>query len=216
MDRYQLFISNPPGKAVAIRIYDGMLNRILLKWQGEIARRLLDADILPYAARCDGCRRCDKDLIHKLTIAAAAIAATLEADDRNEFLQRRLEKLDRRLSGFHAHVASLLFAHPERHFGHEEVVCLLSLNNPCVSRRRIFEHLDDLVRWQVIQRINVDDDHVFYDINTDPHLHIYCRRTHELVDAPRDGVVQIHSAVVYPPSDDARRPSSSSLRSPGP
>lgn len=198
IDRYQLYVSDQPGEAVAIRVYDGVLKRILLKWQGEIARQLLDSNILPLAARCDGCRRCDKDLVHKLTLAAAAIATALDIGRDSDALRQRLDRLQLSLSPFHMHIARLLFSCPEKHLAEDEVICLLTLQNPCVSRRRILLHLDELVRWKVIQKIVVAGDRAFYDINTRPHLHIYCRRTHELHDAPSDGVLQLSGAAAGP------------------
>ena len=198
IDRYQLYVSDQPGETVAIRVYDGMLKRILLKWQGEIARQLLDSDILPLAARCDGCRRCDKDRVHKLTLAAAAIATALDVGRNADALRQRLDQLKLRLSPFHMHIARLLFTYPDKHFAEEEIICLLTLQTPCVGRRRILLHLDELVRWKLIQRIVVAADRAFYDINTRPHLHVYCRRTHELHDAPSDGVLQVRGAAAGP------------------
>lgn len=191
MDRYQLFVSNQPGDAVAIRVYDSMLKRIIVKWQGEVARQLLESEVLPCDGKAFGCRRCDKALIRKLTLTAAAIVAAIDTEQSADRLRRRMHDLDIGLTPFHSHIARLLFAYPERHFAHEEVICLLTLQNPSVNQKRIANHLDDLVRWHVIQRIDVGRAHVFYDTNTRPHLHVYCPQAHELHDAPDEGVLRV-------------------------
>jgi Fe2+ or Zn2+ uptake regulation protein len=191
VSRYQLFVSDSPGDAATIRIYDSVLKRILLAWQGEVARRLIESHLLRYCAQSASCHGCDKKLVHTLALTAASIAMDLEHRSGHDLLSVRLQELDRHLPAFHTCIANVLFSHPGRHFGHEEVVCLLSLRNPSVCRRQIDDHLDDLVRWQVVQRVAVDRNHVFYDINTTPHLHVYCERRQELFDAPVAGVLRM-------------------------
>ena len=191
MDRYQLYVSDQPGDTASIRVYDGMLKRVLLTWQGAVAREMLDSAMLPFCIRATSCHGCDKALIQKLTLAATAISLALDLGEEAEGLRRRLEKLDRRLSAFHHHIASLLFAHPGKHFAHDEIVCLLTLQNPCICRDRIEAHINDLVDWQVVQRIAVDRDRKFYDVNTEPHLHVFNPRSGELHDAPDNGVLRI-------------------------
>ena len=54
--------------------------------------------------------------------------------------------------------------------------------------------LDDLTTWKVIQRIVIDDENVFYDVDMRPHLHIFDPVTRSLVDAPRAGVVSLEAS----------------------
>ena len=65
------------------------------------------------------------------------------------------------------------------------------LEAPGLDTRRIIAHLDDIVRWQLVQRIEVDGNNVFYDINTMPHLHLFDARCCMLKDAPSTGLVRI-------------------------
>ncbi len=189
MDRYQLYISDHPGDTAAIRVYDSMLKRVLLTWQGAVAREMLDSDMLPFCVRAASCHGCDKGLIQRLTLAAAAIGMALDRGGESGRLRRRLASLDRRLSPLHHYIAQMLFSHPDRHFGHEEILCLLTLQNPSSCRVRIQTHLEDLVAWEVVQRVTVGNDRVFYDIDTTPHLHVYDPISGELADAPNVGVV---------------------------
>lgn len=188
-NRYQLYVSDAPGEAAAVRVHDSVLNRILLAWRGAVARRLIDSQLLRFCARSASCHGCDKKLIRELAMTAASIAMSLEHRADVDLLSRRLRELDLRLPALHAHIANLLFAHPERHFAHEEIVCLLSLTRPSLCRRQVDECLDELVRMRVVQRVDVDGAGVFYDIDTRPHLHVYCERTRELFDAPGAGVL---------------------------
>ena len=106
----------------------------------------------------------------------------------------RLRRLGRRLTKLHERIANVLFARPGWHYAHDDVVCTLALCLPVVGRRRVEQHLDDLVRWLVIQRIVVDTNNVFYDIDTTPHLHVFDARSRELHDAPEAGVLRVAKA----------------------
>ena len=191
MNRYQLYVADNPGQNPSIRVYDSVLQRVLLTWNGAIAREILDAGFLPYCVRAAGCHGCDKNLVKELTMSAAAISMLLDRGQQDCRLRRRLEDLDLRLPASHHRVAATLFAYPDRHLGHEELICLLTLRDPAVYRGRVERELDDLVAWNVIQRITVSQDKVFYDINTSPHLHVFDAACDELRDAPTDGVIQV-------------------------
>ena len=194
MDRYQLYIVDKEGKSSAIRVYDRLRSRILMMWQGEVARRLIDSSLLVAGPDCGSCQRCDKNLVRRLALAAASIATDIDHKNGADRLLRRLQRLNRDVSPFHAEIAGMLFAYQHRHFAHEEIVCLVTLHNPSICRQRIEDHIDELVQWNVIQRIAVDAGRVFYDINTEPHLHVYCPRKQELHDAPTDGVLRLPGA----------------------
>ena len=187
-DRYRLLVSCHRESETAIHVYDRRLRRVLLKWRGDIARALLQSDVLLPEQCRSGSHSCDKSLIRSLTIAAAKMR--IELRGRTD-LNLRLVQLHRNIPLFHRRIAQLMFDHPGKHFSEQDIVCLLLLEYPCVSRKRITEHLDDLVRWGVIQCVNTDEQTRFYDIDTRPHLHIYCSRTKELRDAPDRGVIRI-------------------------
>lgn len=186
-DRYSLFVSDRASPLPAIRVYDRAQRRVLLRWQGEVARRLLDADDLPLAYLTNGSHRCDKALLRRLTIAAASIGMGLEQpDDRTGPC-----RTDRQLPLLHSRVAGLLFDHPDHHFAHEEIICLMGFRFPCIAPRHIEKVLDDLVDSVTIQRVTVNADAVFYDIDTRPHLHVYDARCQELRDADFNGVLRL-------------------------
>lgn len=121
-----------------------------------------------------------------------------KAASKHQRFQTGLETLCRRLArsnsfqaAAHYQIARTLFSHPGYHFCEEDLSCLLQLEYPSFPDRRIPPVLDDLVRWEIIQRIDVDIHNVFYDINTKPHLHIFDSRTGELRDAPVQGIMRI-------------------------
>ena len=186
--RYRVVVSDSQGPRPAIRVYDRGLARVLVKWTGDTAGRLLESGTFTRLLR--GRQDCDKQMVRKLTLAAAAMdmapARSVRTTDR---LRQRLENLDAQISSQHARVAEVLFDYPEHHFSREDVICLLGLRRLCFDRKRIEACLDDLVSWRVVQRVEVDVDTVFFDINTEPHLHLFCPQRRELTDAPSSGVV---------------------------
>ncbi len=78
----------------------------------------------------------------------------------------------------------MLFDHPGRHLSDQQVTSLLQLQYPSIDGQCVASLLDDLVSWEVIQRVEVDAHRRFYDIDTRPHLHLYCAETDELCVAP--------------------------------
>lgn len=77
MARYQLHVSDRTGETPAVRIYDNALNRILLSWQGDVAREMLEKGIVPRCKRAAEQLDCDKVLIRELALKAAAISMSL-------------------------------------------------------------------------------------------------------------------------------------------
>lgn len=108
-------------------------------------------------------------------------------------LADRLDELGIQLTAPHKFLAKMLFAHPGHHFSEQDVCCLLRLKFPplVLPDHRVTACLDDLARWRVIQRIEVDTQNIFYDIITTPHLHLYDSRTRELRDADAEGIIHV-------------------------
>ena len=153
----------------------------MLKWRGEVARRLLALAGLPDRIRTSGSHPCSKKLLKCLSLAAAKIELELS---RSEALSDRLAGLREDIPPAHRRVAEMLFNHPGKHLSEQQVVGVLQLQHPCIDTRCVVPLLDDLVAWNVIQRVEVDARRRFYDIDTRPHLHVYCAGTDELIDAP--------------------------------
>lgn len=187
-ERYRLLVTCHAEAETAIHVYDRQLRRVILKWRGAVARGLLRTNILRPEQRSSGSHDCDKSLIRKLTIAASRIRIRLQ---RRGSLDSRLDELHRDIPLFHRRIALMLFDHPGHHFSEQEIVCLLLLEFPFVGGERIAASLRDLARWRIIQCVEIDEHTRFYDIDTRPHLHVYCPRANELRDAPTDGVVRV-------------------------
>ena len=185
--RFRLFISDRASPMPAIRVYDSSRQGVLLRWQGEVASHLLKAGNLPLRYLTNGSHDCDKGLLRRLTIAAAALQMKSERQDAPEGGDRP----HRDIPPLHHCVATLLFDHPDHHFAGEEVVCLMALRYPCIAPRHVTRVLGDLVDWNVIQRIAIDAETEFYDLDTRPHLHVYDARARELRDAEVSGVLRL-------------------------
>ena len=186
-ERFRLLVSAQRGSETALHIYDRQDRVVLLKWRGELARRLLGMSGLPDQIRTSGSHPCSKTLLKCLSLAAAKIELELS---RGAALGDRLAALRDDIPPAHRRVAEMLFSHPGKHLSEQQVISILQLQYPCIDAQSVAPLLDDLVSWQVILRVEVDAQRRFYDIDTRPHLHIYCAETDELSDAPGSGVIR--------------------------
>lgn len=168
-----------------------MYERRLARWQGRMANRLLVSQTLPERYRASGSHPCDKHLVRRIMMTAAAVGLTsAESDNRPVDIRvGRLRANRSRRSGLHDRILELLHGHPSYHFSQHDLICLVGLESPCIDAATIAAHLEDIVRWRLVQRIEVDTDNVFFDINTTPHLHVYDARFRRLLDAPSSGFV---------------------------
>lgn len=219
--RYQMRVTNRATGIPVVRVYDGLRDCLLFEWRGAVVRHLIESKVLPRGASRHGHYACDKSFIWHLILAAAATKMALDQMDllgtgpstyplqrtyphpyppqaalanrhsRFESLAQRLKRVERCLVAPHQQIARLLFSYPGNHFSGEEVSCLMLLECPSLEVQRITAQLDDLARWQVIQRIEVDTDNVFYDIDTRPHLHLFDPGSRQLSDAPVQGIMRI-------------------------
>ena len=185
-ERFRLLVSCHRGSETALHVYDRQDRRVLMKWRGEIARRLLSTAGLPERIRTSGSHPCGKTLLKCLSLAAARIELELA---RGQALSDRLAALREDIPPPHRRVAETLFGYPGKHLSEQQIISLLHLQYPCIDARCVASLLDDLVAWEIIQRVEVGANRRFYDIDTRPHLHVYCAETDELSDAPGSGVI---------------------------
>lgn len=197
-------VSGAGRTGVSITVEDPSRNSIVLEWRGALAKRMLDNG-LPGVPLCgNGAYALDKATLQHLALAATAIEmrldhacydVTFELSNQaaRRALASRVRELGIDLPQSHASVALQLFRYSGRHFSSTDAVCVTLLRYPMVSAERVEAILDKLVGWRVLQRIDIGDTS-FYDVNTEPHLHIYCSQTRELFDAPATGVLRLNSA----------------------
>ncbi len=166
--RFRVDIRRQP---LRVLVFDRNSKTPLFDWRGAAAEHLTGSGAIPERLCCEGSHGCDKALVMHLALAAASMTAALPRP--------------------HAWVAGILHAHPERHLSRNDVLCLALLDAPNVSERQVLHCIDDLVRWRLVNRIEVDAEHVFYDIDTEPHLHVFDASTGELRDAPTVGILRL-------------------------
>lgn len=77
--RYRLSIARVPGGATALEVRDNRRGCPLVGWQGDVARHLLDSGAVPAEFCRAGCHGCDKSLVRRLIMAAAAAEMRLNA-----------------------------------------------------------------------------------------------------------------------------------------
>lgn len=185
--RYQISILDGRYGLFAIRIFDRERKQDVVTWRGDIARKLLAVGALP--ADRNSRILADKSAVWHLVLAAAAYASN-EESETPPLLAERLERLGVELTGAETRLARLLFEYPEQHLSLDDIVCLFALRYPATSHR-VAELLERLARDGVVQKIIIDPDTVFFDLDTRPHVHVFDRRTRQLVDAPKQGVIQL-------------------------
>lgn len=194
-DRYRVVVSNADDCDVTVRVYDLKGRRIVGSWRGELARRLMDSDVLGYSCLSCPVEECDKRSVRELMLVAAGIQMELErcplAGKKSDPLGIRLRELRLSLPAFHERIAALVFGLPGQHLSDNDVHCLTQFRYPSIDDEKTATVLDDLVRWRVLQRVCAGENGVFYDTDTRPHLHVYCARSGELRDAPASGVLQV-------------------------
>ena len=192
--RYRLHVVASPPSIASLEILDLSAQRRLAGWHGTIADRLLNCDALPNKYRFNGVHTCDKKLVSRLMLAAAAADLAAQEEGRRvvPLNQRRMRAHKSGRSLLHNRILRLLYAHPGYHFSEHDVVCLTLLETPGVEASRVLAHLRDIVSWRLAQRIEIDAANVFYDINTTPHLHVFDGRRRALFDAPETGWLKVN------------------------
>ena len=189
--RFRVRIKTGVPRPASIEINDLWRHRRFAKWQGQIVDRILLSKCIPSAHRRGGAFLCDKAVVQDLMLAAAAscLPAITTESSLVEFNRRRL-RLDRDgRSALHDRVLDLLFSYPGHHFSEQDVFCVMSLRFPYASTQRVSRCLRDIVNWRLVQRIDVDENNVFFDTNTTAHLHVFDAKRRLLLDAPQSGVV---------------------------
>ena len=188
---FVLRITRRAAHDVTITIRHAASQAIVVEWRGETARHLLESQPLKPTLLHENTRALSNAQVKTLTLAAAAMnmAAASECPAATEALKQRLAERGLRLPCLHRRIAAVLFEHPGKHFDQTEATCAVLLQHPMLCEARVSSALDQLAAWSVLQRIEVGDC-VFYDIDTSPHLHVYCERTQQLFDAPLTGVVR--------------------------
>ncbi len=184
--RYEISVLDGRFGLFAVRIFDLEQQQDLVTWQGAVARYLLTSGALPdgNASRFGA----SKSTVWHLVLAAAAFSANARLASP-PMLAERLERLGTKLTGSEARLARLLFEYPGQHLSRDDVICLCSLRYPgtghCVPAL-----LERLAGAGVVQKIEIDRDNVFFDLDTRPHVHVFDRSTLQLFDAPTQGVIQ--------------------------
>lgn len=64
----------------------------------------------------------------------------------------------------------------------EDVYCGLSTQMPTLSRTTVYNTLRMFAMHNAAQMLTIDDHHICYDGNTNPHVHFYCRICGRVID----------------------------------
>lgn len=68
----------------------------------------------------------------------------------------------------------------------ESVFEKIKESNPSISLATVYKTLETFVEKGLIKKVMTDDGYMRYDGMTEPHHHIYCTDTHEIVDYDDD------------------------------
>ena len=165
--RYRLVVIVGENNPACIQVIDCERGHPVFDWSGYIARHLLNSDALQHVdPKICRCYPCNKDLVCHLALVAAAARSVAAM-----------------LSPAHEVVAKVLLENPLHHHTAEDVSCLMAVEGRTIAEMEVEKELDDMAGSGIIQRITVDNDNVFYDINTRPHEHVFDPATRTLRDA---------------------------------
>ena len=78
-------------------------------------------------------------------------------------------------------ILEMLLIHHETHPTAEEVFQHISNTNPGISLGTVYKTLDSFVEANLLNRVLSDNNRRF-DVNEQPHGHIYCSNTKEIID----------------------------------
>jgi len=78
-------------------------------------------------------------------------------------------------------ILEMLLIHHEAHPTAEEVFQHISNTNPGISLGTVYKTLDSFVEANLLKRVLSDNNRRF-DVNEQPHGHIYCSNTQEIID----------------------------------
>ena len=65
--------------------------------------------------------------------------------------------------------------------------------NPSISLGTVYKTLETFVKKGLINRVNTSESHMRYDSRLDDHNHIYCTKTHDILDFTDDKLNKIIS-----------------------
>ena len=183
MSRYCLTVVCSSPQDWRVQIFDNHCMEALAGWKGAEGARLVNLDLLPERYRRPGFYPCEKHLAWHLILGAATCLAGL--DDATMPSGGGKGALHRRLH-------DVLLNAPGVHMTAEDACQHLTLDGIFVHENQVAVCLDGLTECGLLQRIEVDADNVFYDVDTTPHLHVFDANTRELHDAPGHGLIVLH------------------------
>lgn len=166
-DRYRLIVLQGAGTGPRVQVVDCERGTQLFDWQGYVARHLINSGELGVTpngqCRCYGC---DKHRVCHLALLAAAARMTLSS-----------------LPAAHRQVAETMLQYSDLHLSAAEIKGLIAVDNEYILPRQVEICLADLVDRNLIQRIAIDNRHVFYDVDTRPHKHVFDAEAGRIFDA---------------------------------
>ena len=187
--RFRLDVSHADG---SIYVIDRRDRSLFMAWHGELASQLIRLGHLASIAAGRPPRYCSKNEVRHLALAAASISFALNQDlEPGPSDYAATTGIDRSLTLRHRKITDTLKHRRPHHFSHDELLCLLSMEQPAMDRTLLETSLAELVEWERVQRIEVSPERVFYDIDTTPHLHVFDRKTGTLRDAPAEGCLVV-------------------------
>lgn len=95
---------------------------------------------------------------------------------KSRFLASGLKVTQQRLVVYQA--LTKLAVHPTA----EQVYEHVRIANPSISLATVYKTLDTFVESELIRRVMTDDGFMRYDAHLEPHSHVYCTNTKEIID----------------------------------
>lgn len=204
MTQYSLVVREHPQGGRQFRAFDRLEKTVVFEWHGRLTSIPVSGDQIPQDFMEPGVHLCDKATLWHLILAATAAQLALEqncshcATNGWSWESEAIAKVAVRAAetgcwprGLQRRVALALFAHETLHLRATDLLVLLLADGLSVSLSQVQECLTDLVDQGFIQNIVVAADYEFYDVDIQPHPHVYDAGSEQLWDIHPRGVLQL-------------------------
>lgn len=169
-ERYRLIVLNCLHSGLHIQVIDCARGCQLFDWRGYVARHIVNSgEVGSLGIGRFGDYSCDKNFVCHLALVAAA-SHTIYS----------------KLPTAHRHVAEAMVANSSEHLTAVDLTLLLAVTRTELRQNQVELCLDDLVSWKWIQRVTINQNNVFYDVDTRPHEHVFDPVTRRISDASRN------------------------------
>lgn len=108
---------------------------------------------------------------------------------------KKLSEQGYRLTPQRLAILRALLVSSNRHPSAQDIFQLLRGDFPTLSLTTVYNTLALFVEANIAREIKMADGGVRFDVNTEPHINLYCRHCHTIIDMPYEQLYDLQQAV---------------------